>query len=369
MSGHTLARSLKGRVSDSPHHPAKGNRAGATAAEFNRPVRRRTPVNLWPLLAWTSLHLAAEPGNGDSRIVVSALGRLEPAGGVIHVAAPNSIQGTPVLGELLVREGQSVTNAQPLALTHTHAAARAAWMHSTRLVEAARARLAQAEAGVKPAELAVLEAGARRDLAELEDARRDLQRTRELRSAGASSQQALDAAETLLLTRSYAVEAANRRLAAGREVRAEDVAVARAEVEVAVAQAQRAHDEWQQTIVRAPHPGRLLAIHARTGEAVGTDGLLDLGDTDHMTVKTEVYETDIRHVRPGQRAEVTGEAFPGTLPGQVERVGLQVVANRLLKPDPSEFTDSRIVEVMVRLDDSAAVRDLTGALVNVRILP
>ncbi len=312
---------------------------------------------------------AESPADAGSARGIGALGRLEPDGGVVHVAAPYSIQGPSILSELFVREGQSVTNTQTLARTHTHAAAFAAWQHSVRLVEAAKARLAQAAAGAKPADLAVLEAESRREEAEADEARREFDRQNRLRADGASSRQALDSAETRLAARVNSLEAAKRRLASGREVRAEDVDVARADLAVAEAQSERARTEWQQTIVHAPRAGRILAIHARLGEEIKPGGLLDLGQTDAMAVRAEVYETDVRHARAGQRAEITGEAFEGTLKGVVESVGLQVRSNRLLKPDPSEFADSRVVEVVVKLANGAPVSGLTGALVNVRILP
>jgi len=348
--------------------PGPGQRAFPMALEARAIIRlcwRLTGILVF-LTRWT---IAAESGDPARVPPVSALGRLEPLGGVVHVASPNAIQGPSILGQLLVEEGQSVTNQQPLATTHTQASARATWTHSVRLVEAARARLAQAEAGAEPAEIAVLEAEVQRNRAELEDARRDLERVRQLRSSGTSSQQALDTADTLVLTRTFAAEAAQRRLIAGREVRSEDVAVSRAELAAAEAQAERSREEWQQTIIRAPQSGRILSIHARIGEVVGTDGVLDLGPTETMTVKAEVYETDIRHVRTGQRTEITADAFDGILRGRVGKIGLQVGANRLLKPDPSEFADSRVVDVVVLLDDSTRVGNLTGALVNVRFLP
>ncbi len=313
--------------------------------------------------------VAEDRGVRESVTAVGALGRLEPLGGVVQVAAPYSVQGPSILAELLVGEGQSVTNNQALARTHVHESAQAAWQHALRLLDSAKARLAQSEAGLEPAEIAVLEAERQREEAEWVDARREVERLRKLREQGASTQQALDAAETRIQAQASRMEAANRRLAAGREVRSEDVAVAKAEVVVAEAQAERVRAEWQQSIVRAPAPGRILAVHAQVGEQIGPEGLLDLGQTDRMRVKAEVYETDIRKVRLNQRAEITGESFPGTLIGRVERVGLQVRSNRLLKPDPSEFADSRVVEVIVQLEDSRAVSGLTGALVNVRILP
>jgi len=301
--------------------------------------------------------------------VASALGRLEPSGGIVHVAAPYSVQGPAILLDLLVAEGQFVTNSQPLARTHTFPAMKAAWRHAQQLVESARARLHQAEAGAKSAELAALTAEAERDRADLVDARRELERQRRLRAEGVSAQQTFDDAHTRVLTRSNAVEAATQRLNAGSEIRAVDVEVARREVDVAQAMSERAREELEQTVIRAPQAGQILVIHSRVGEQVGPEGLLDLGQTEQMDVRAEVYETDIRHLRLGQRAEVTGEAFEGTLSGRVHQIARRVRPNRLLKLDPSAFADARVIEVIVRLENAQFTTNLSGALVNARFLP
>ncbi len=70
---------------------------------------------------------AEDRGVRESGTAVGALGRLEPSGGVVQVAAPYSVQGPSILAELLVGEGQSVTNNQALARTHVHESAQAAW--------------------------------------------------------------------------------------------------------------------------------------------------------------------------------------------------------------------------------------------------
>ncbi len=313
--------------------------------------------------------LSRAAGPAEQSPAVSALGRLEPAGGLVHVAAPYSLQGPSILTELFVHEGQTVTNSQVLAHTHTHAAMAAALRYSFRMVESARARLAQAETGVKPTELAALTAESQVAQADFEDARRELERQRGLRVEGSVSQQDFDLAQTRFLTRSNALEVAHQRQHAGIEVREVDVKVARAEVAVAEAQAERAGMENEQTVVRAPQDGQALTVHVRVGEEIGPSGVLDLGRTDMMDVRVEVYETDIRHLRDGQRVEVSGDAFSGTLMGRVQKMGRQVRPNRLLKPDPSAFTDSRVVEVIVRLDSNGTVSSLSGALVNARFLP
>lgn len=379
----TPLRSVAALVVNSPillPHKALAVSPGQAAHDALRPPTRglcvpwacRIPA--WLLVGLLALAGAAFPASAadvppSGRAVVSALGHLRPEGGVIHVAAPYTLQGPPLLGELLVREGISVTNGQVLARTHVHAAARAAWKESLREVDAARARRTQAEAGAKPAELAALDAEARRIEAEFSDAARESERFRRLRTQDAVSAQELDLVETRMLSSSNALSAARLRRMAGTEVRPVDVEVARRDLEVAEAHADRMQAEWRQTEIRAPRDGVVLKVHAREGELVGPAGLLDLGHVGTMEVLAEVYESDVRRVQPGQRAEVRGEAFAGTLTGRVESVGWQVRPNRLLQPDPAAFTDARVVEVVVRLADAQPASRLSGALVDVRILP
>jgi hypothetical protein len=56
-----------------------------------------------------------------------------------------------------------------------------------------------------------------------------------------------------------------------------------------------------------------------------------------------------------------------TLSGTVESVGLQVTQNSVLKLDPAEFSDARVVEAKIRLDDGGRVAQLIHLRVNVVI--
>ena len=78
------------------------------------------------------------------------------------------------------------------------------------------------------------------------------------------------------------------------------------ETRVRVVEAQLAHAraELERAHVRSPIDGRVLDVHAREGERVGEDGIVELGKTDHMFAIAEVYEDDIGRVRVGQRARV-----------------------------------------------------------------
>jgi len=119
--------------------------------------------------------------------------------------------------------------------------------------------------------------------------------------------------------------------------------------------------------VRAPDDGQVLAIHAREGERIGPEGLLELGKTDRMYVIAEVYETDIGEVAVGQPAVVTSQALRGPVTGKVERIGQMVARNDALGLDPVARIDSRVVEVFILLDDPGAVASLTNLQVDVEI--
>ena len=74
------------------------------------PIRTR---GLTIALLWILTNVAAEAQQDETR-AVSALGRIEPRGGVIKVGAPSTpeaISGA-VLAQLLVKEGERVSAGQ-----------------------------------------------------------------------------------------------------------------------------------------------------------------------------------------------------------------------------------------------------------------
>jgi len=140
------------------------------------------------------------------------------------------------------------------------------------------------------------------------------------------------------------------------------VRVSKSELREATAAFERAH-------VRAPISGRVITVHARQGERIGVDGVIELGRTDHMFAVAEVYETDIGRVKVGQRARVTSPALPHALTGSVDRVNLRVAIQDTLGTDPAARKDARVVEVEIRLDDSEVAAAYTNLQVEVEIEP
>ncbi len=152
-----------------------------------------------------------------------------------------------------------------------------------------------------------------------------------------------------------------QRLAALDEVRAVDVAVAEQEVGAAIADLQRARAELTRASIRSPIDGHVLSITAWPGEEVTTDGLMSVARTARMYVFAEVPESDVGALVVGQRAVVRGESLAAPLEGVVDYLGTVVTKNNTLPVNPVSFSDARIVEVKVRLDDNAVARRLISA--------
>ncbi len=338
---------------------------------------------------------------------VSALGRLQPEGEVISLSPPTAVSGlgSSRVDALLVQEGDLIEAGQVVAILDTHQNLQAALELASEDVSVARARLAQVEAGTQTGQLEAQQAAianleAERDgqlraqeqaiarlETELNHAQVENQRYQELYQDGAvaasqrdsqqlvlaRAQEQLNEAQTQLnrieTTFQQRIREARATLSQLAEVRPTDVGAAQAEVDRAIAHTAKARADLELALVRAPTAGQVLKIHTRPGETVGDRGIVALGQTQQMQVIAEVYESDIGYVQPGQSATITSRAFPGSLQGTVNQVGLQINPQEILSTDPTADVNRRIVEVKIRLDPAASeqVTGLTNLQVNVVI--
>jgi HlyD family secretion protein len=138
------------------------------------------------------------------------------------------------------------------------------------------------------------------------------------------------------------------------EVRPVDVQVAQADVRQALAAVEQAKANLEQAYVRSPQEGQILKIHTRPGELISNDGIAEIGRTQQMFAIAEVYESDIKNIRPGQTARVSSDSIDGELNGSVEQVGYKVLRQDIVNTDPSANIDARIVEVKIRLDANSS---------------
>lgn len=320
---------------------------------------------------------------------VTALGRLEPKGEVIQLSAPASSQASRV-EQLLVKEGDRVKAGQTVAILDSRAPASAAVDEAEAQVRVAQAKLAQIQAGAKQGEIAAQQALiARLDAqhqgnvdaqaatvarlrAQAQNAAVENQRYGSLYQEGAISaserdskrltletdQKSLQEAQAVLrriqTTSSPQLSEAKANLARIAEVRPTDLQAAEAEINRAKAAVNQAKADLEQAFVKSPQNGSVLGINTRPGELIGDSGIVEIGQTDPMYAVAEVYQSDIRRVRAGQRVRLTSDSLSDELQGTVEWIGAQVQRQNIINTDPSENIDARIVEVHVRLDDASS---------------
>ena len=338
---------------------------------------------------------------------IAALGRIEPAGGVIKVGGPSGQR----IAKLLVKEGEQVKAGQALAHLENYAERIAERdLAASQLAEAqallaserqlgkaqvleARTRQAQVDAP-KTREMAAQEATIERLRKELTREEKELERFQFLRKEGAVAQQLLDDRRLAQQSKQEDLNNAIATLAkleqeqrtdrdnATAQLRSAEASMVRSEVQARLQSAQSnlalAQARLDRTIIRAPQAGQVLDLVLKEGEAIapitgqGTGGeqsILELGNTHQMHVVAEVYETDIPRVRLQQSATITSPVFESELKGTVDQIGLKIGKNDVLDTDPAADTDTRVVEVKIRLQDSQPVAGLTNLQVNVKIYP
>jgi HlyD family secretion protein len=337
---------------------------------------------------------------------ITALGRVEPAGEVVKVGGPSGER----IGRLLVKEGQTVAVGQPIAYLESYdeqlanrdvsqsqlndalVQLNSAQRYGNAQIAEAQTRRSQSNTP-KLKELAAQRATITRIKNELTIAQRDLQRYQSLETSGAVSKRDLDDKQLVYQTKNGQLQEAEAQLSRiqqewGTSLKNADAQVQSAQADQVRSQAQvqidtarsnlnLAQAKLDRTIIRAPQTGQVLKVLKKQGEALepstggssGGQGIVELGNTRQMYVVAEVYETDVSRVKVGQSAVITSSAFSEEIAGIVERVGLKIGKNDVTNTDPAANTDTRVVEVRIRVNNSSPLATLTNLQVQVVITP
>lgn len=314
---------------------------------------------------------AAAPPTPAPPPAVVALGRLLPEGDVTVVAVPFG-SGDARVEEIRVEEGDRVEAGAVLAALDNRAAREAAVARARAAVATAEATVAQARASVTASRQDAI-AALEQARATARNAASELARTRTLVERGVAARELLEAAEAADTQAREGVaraEALVSRYGTGPVDGQPDVLVTLRALDGARADLRAAEEDLGRSLVLAPRAGTVLDIRVRPGERPDGEGVLAIGDTGRMTAEVEVYQSEIGRVEPGQRAEITGDAFEGVLTGVVARLGLEVARQTLVGSDPAASTDARVVKVTVALDEESSRRAsrLTNLQVTARIL-
>lgn len=303
---------------------------------------------------------------------VIALGRLEPVSRVIRIAGPSGTEAGRI-ATLQVAEGDRVVRGQVLAVLDTEPGLAATLAQATATAAMKKVQLAQRKIELENTEKS-LTASLEQQGAERDRAQWEVERVSHLQKAGVYSDPAL-------IDKRLALLSANRRLETSRlaversQARDEvgvrlDEAIMQAEIRAADAAADKARADHALSSIRAPIDGRILRLIGRLGQQISSsESFAEMGDTDIMAVRTEVFEADVRAIAVGQLAVATSRSLESPLQGTVSRIGLAVGTQSIIREDPAAVLDARVVEVFVRLDkeSSARVAGLTNLQVRVAI--
>lgn len=341
---------------------------------------------------------------------VSALGRLQPAGGVIPVYGP---AGDRIKTMKYLAPGMVLKADEPIATLASHDQREGdVKIAEVQLQEAKDSLKAATESGQKKilaaqADLDQLVSGEANDLKSLTAkvdfiekqktiAGKMLDRLQKLKAEKVrvadedldKAQLAVDQANAELIAAraakdkaitSYAEnkKAANARLAAARADLAE--AIAKTPIKSSEERLTQAKKTLDLTILKAPIDGTVLKVNGREGQPTGVDPILQMANLKEMTAVAEVYESDVERVAGWVKqgpvpAEVANSALPNTLSGTVKSdqdIVRMIAKNRVMPVGPREDSDRRVVDVTVHLDSasSAIAARFVGLQVTVTIGP
>ena len=336
---------------------------------------------------------------------VSALGRVQPTGGLIAVFGPPGDRiakfegsfGQPVKAgsrlATLSGEGERQAQVDALAAQVTEAEALKASIEASKA-----AKLADIDAEARQAEVTADEDGkalaAKLKAVDAKKAQAEGMRTR-LQSVKAAAVQIEEAesAVAVAVAEREATAAQAEKLKAVKEEGKKSVAAKKATVEAetkrALAQVpldslkasqKAAAEKLDGGRLTAPVSGSVVRVLSKPGDTVTTQPVLQMADTARMSVTAEVYESDVGKVRgwfaagKGVKAEidlrVQDKKLSGTVP-DATRIATVVAKNVLTPLGPREDADRRVVEVEVELDaaSAAVAKDYIGLQVRVRLVP
>lgn len=294
------------------------------------------------------------PGDG-SDVVFCAPGVTEPASRAIQIYS--ELPGT--IGKMYVQSGDRIRAGQLLfeLVSDTQQAEVEAYEAQVRL---ARAELAKLESWDRPEDRDAARAQWDEAKALAERARNELDRVRSLKdNSAASDKELFDRQSDLLVAqaREAAAKALYDRSTAGP--RPEDLALARAKVSLAESQLRVAQSTLEKTRIRSPIDGVVLYRFREVGESVFPNvpaPVVSIGNRDVLHIRVDVDELDLGKVRLGQRVFATCDALGDRRFGGTVVEVAQTMGRKNFRTDrPTERADTKILEVVVALDDG---RDL-----------
>ncbi len=290
---------------------------------------------------------------------VAAYERTVGGVGLVEASSENIAISTPVSGlctQVYVKVGDRVKAGQKL-FSLDDRALQAELAVRRRSLEVAQAQLEKLRRAPRPEEVPVAEAKvaeAEQTLADASVQQRLIESVTDRRAVR----------EEDLQRRRIATKAAEARL---RQAKAdfallkagaweEDIKIARAQVALAEREVQRLQTDIDRLTVTAPMDGQVLQSNIRLGEYAQSGPLakplMVFGSVNTLNVRTDVDEHEAWKVRADASAYATVRGSSGTrIPLRFVRFEPYVVPKKSLTGDNTERVDTRVLQVIYRVDD------------------
>ncbi len=148
-----------------------------------------------------------------------------------------------------------------------------------------------------------------------------------------------------------------------------DLDMARARVLTAAATGARYEAQLRKSRILARIAGTVTARRVDAGQTVETgDHAFTLANLARLRVEGEAHEADAGAIALGAPVAITAEGYPGeSWKGTVEEIPDSVTLRRLKPQDPSRPTDTRILAVKVAFAEKTPLK--LGTTVELRIQP
>lgn len=289
---------------------------------------------------------------------VAAVALVEPSSESISLGSPRS----GVVDQVFVKVGDVVKQDAPLVKLRTRE------LEAERAVAAAS--LTQAETQVAVAEQQVLVARAQVKIAEAElaQSQRLLEFAESVKDSRVLSDEERTQRAMTMATHQARLESAKATVASAEST----VVASKAAVIAAQARIEVIAVDIDRSTIKAPTDATVLQVKVRAGEYVNvansTSAWLTIGQTLPLHVRADVDEHEAWRVKAGARAEAQVRGNPALKVGLTfVRFEPLVIPKRSLTGDATERVDTRVLQIIYRIDDSAKVGLFVGQQMDVFI--
>ncbi len=271
-------------------------------------------VSAQPVVQTIRVRVPETTGGDNAQVALNATG---------YIIAAHKIElASKVIGRVAwvgVEMGDKIEKGQELVrLEDDEYRARA--VQQLGILENAKARLAELEAGSRPQEIKQAEADLAQAKAELANAESSYNRLKELGQTSSVSQKEVEDALLIVRSKAAQVDSQEQKLDLVRVgPRKEQIAAQRATVRQLEGALELATIDVSNTTIRAPIPATVLERNVEIGEFVTTGFVGDRGakgyvvsiaDLNDLQVELDVSQNDFAKVFPQQPCWIVTDAYP-----------------------------------------------------------